>query len=106
MLTTMVNHQRYWMRCMVFKRVAEDFEDDCPPSINTARMEEEAGADIEYLYGQRGEKIYRMLIEVYGVINTSRDPFNDPAVDSVLEKYEYYISPSGRHIYGAGPKFK
>ena len=104
-MLSIVNHQRYWLRSMIHTRIAEDFEDDYPPSINKARMEEAAGADIEYLYGKTGEKIYRMMLEINDVINASSDPFNDPAVNSVLEKYNYYISPTGRHIYGAGPKF-
>lgn len=104
-MLSMIANPKFRLKYMIFKRIADDFDCDFPSSVNRARMEEAAGADIEYLYGKTGEKIYRMMLAVYDVINASVDPFNDPAVDSVLEKYEYYISPTGRHIYGAGPKF-
>lgn len=102
---SMIANPKFRLKYMIFKRIADDFDCDFPSSVNMARMEEAAGADIEYLYGKVGQKIYRMMLAVYDVIDASRDPFNDPEVESVLEKYEYYISPTGLHIYGAGPKF-
>ena len=103
-MLSILDCQRNRLKYMIHARIVEDV-DDYPGNINRVRREEAAGADIEYLYGKTFEKVYRMMLEIYGVINSSSDPFNDPAVDSVLEKYEYYISPTGCHIYGAGPKF-
>ena len=105
-MLSIVDCQRNRLKYMIRARIAEDEDELIPANINRVRREEAAGADIEYLYGKTFEKVYRMMLEIYGVINASSDPFNDPSVDSVLEKYEYYISPTGCHIYGAGPKFK
>lgn len=95
--------QKNRLKFMIHGRIVD--LDDYPGNINRVRREEAAGADIEYLYGKYCCTVYRMMIEIYAVIDSSRDPYNDPAVDSVLEKYGYFISPSGRHVYGAGPKF-
>ena len=103
-MLSILTQQRNRLKYMIHTRIAED-EDDYPANINRVRREEAAGADIEYLYGKTVERVYRMMLEIYGVINASSDPFNDPTVDSVLEKYEYYISPTGTKIYGSGPKF-
>lgn len=104
-MLSMIANPKFRLKYMIFKRIADDFDCDFPSSVNRARMEEAAGADIEYLYGKKGEKIYRMMLAVYDVINNSTDPYSDPAVHAILEKYNYFISPSGRHIYGAGPTF-
>ena len=104
-MLSILDCQRNRLKYMIHARIAEDVDGEYPANINRVRREEAVGADIEYLYGKTFVKLYRMMLEIYGVINASSDPFNDPAVDSVLEKYEYYISPTGRHIYGTGPRF-
>lgn len=102
---TIVDHQRARLKNLVYARIREDFPNDYPVNLKRIGREEENGADIEYLYGKVCEKLYRMLIEIRGVIDTSNDPYEDVAVECCLEKYNYYISPSGTKIYGSGPKF-
>ena len=46
-----------------------------------------------------------MMKEMKQTIENSSNPYEDPVVHAMLEKYNYYISPTGCHIYGAGPKF-
>ena len=98
--------QRNRLKNLLYRRIDSDFEDDSPVAIlNSVRKEEENGADIQYLYGEKFERVYKMVIEMKRTIENSDSPYEDPVVHSTLEKYSYYISPSGRHIYGAGPQF-
>lgn len=96
--------QKNRLKYMLHERIVEDV-DDYPGNINRILREEADGVDIKWAYGEVFEKAYRMMLEIYSAINNSTDPYSDPAVHAILEKYNYYISPSGRHIYGAGPTF-
>lgn len=89
-MLSIVDHQRKWLKDMIRAKITEDV----------------ARANIKYLYGKTFENVYCMMLEIYDVINASSDPYTDPAVHAILEKYSYYISPTGHYIYGAGPKFK
>ena len=104
-MLSILDHQRNRLKNMVYARIAEDFEDDYPANINRVRREEESGADIQYLYGELFKKVYKMMVELRSTIENSSNPYEDPIVHVMLEKYNYYISPTGCHIYGAGPKF-
>ena len=88
-MLSIVDHQRKWLKEMIREKITEDV----------------VGAGIKYLYGKTFENVYCMMDEIYGVINTSSDPYIDPAVHAILEKYNYYISPTGHYIYGTGPRF-
>ena len=101
---TIDEHQKARLKNLVYTRIREDFP-DYPVNLKRIGREEAAGADIAYCYGSLVEKLYRMLMEIRGVIDTSNDPYEDPAVHTTLEKYNYFISPTGSHIYGAGPNF-
>lgn len=96
--------QKNQLKYMIHARIVEDV-DDYPGNINRILREEADGVDIKWAYGEVFEKVYRMMVDLWSTIENSMDPFNDPAVVSCMEKYSYYISPTGRHVYGAGPKF-
>lgn len=104
-MLSILDCQRNRLKNMVYKKIAVDFEEDSPGILNRIIREEEAGADIAYCYGERFEKVYRMMKEMKLTIENSSNPYEDPVVHAMLEKYNYYISPTGCHIYGAGPKF-
>lgn len=106
-MLSILKQQQNRLKNLFLRRIDEDFEEyTVPVMINRILREEEDGVDIEWKYGKTFERIYRMMVEVYGVINVSVGPYEDPIVHTTLAKYDYYISPSGRHIYGAGPKEK
>ena len=88
-MLSIVDHQRKWLKEIIREKITEDVD----------------RAGIKYLYGKTFEIVFCMIDEIYGVINASSDPYTDPAVHAILEKYSYYISPTGHHIYGAGPNF-
>lgn len=103
-MLSMVHIQRNRLKNMIFRRIKNDFE-DYPVLIKRIIREEKDGCDIGWKYGETFEKVYRMMVDLWSTIENSMDPFNDPAVVYCMEKYSYYISPTGRHVYGAGPKF-
>ena len=104
-MLTINDHLKIRLKNLVYARIREDFPDDYPANVKRIGREEENCADIRYLYGETFSKVYKMIKEIKLTIENSRDPYEDPAVHNVLEKYCYFISPSGRHIYGAGPRF-
>lgn len=101
---TIEEYHKSLLKTLVYTRVREDFP-DYPANLKRIGREEAAGADIAYCYGNLVEKLYRMLVEIRGVIDASNDPYEDQAVHNTLAKYNYFISPTGSHIYGAGPNF-
>lgn len=103
-MLSMVQIQRNRLKNMIFRRITNDFE-DYPVLIKRIIREEKDGCDIGWKYGGTFEKVYRMMIDLWSTIENSDSPYEDPAVNNCLEKYEYYISPTGCHIYGAGPRF-
>lgn len=104
-MLSILDHQRNRLKNMLYARIDGDFENDSPAIISRIIREENAGADIAYCYGERFEKVYKMMKEMKQTIENSSNPYEDPVVHAMLEKYNYYISPTGCHIYGAGPKF-
>lgn len=104
-MLSILDLQRNKLKNMLYARIDSDFEDDSPAILNRIIREEEAGADIAYCYGSLFEKVYNMMKEMKLTIENSASPYEDPVVHAMLEKYNYYISPTSCHIYGAGPKF-
>ena len=105
-MLSLKQQQQNRLKNLLYRRIDSDFEDDSPVAIlNSVRKEEDNGADIQYLYGEKFERVYKMVIEMKRTIENSDSPYEDPVVNTMLEKYGYYISPTGRHIYGAGPQF-
>ena len=103
-MLSILKQQQNRLKNLLLRRISEDFE-EYPVLINRILCEEAEGVDIRWKYGETFEKVYRMMLDARMTIENSMDPFNDTEVNSVLERYGYFISPTGRHIYGNGPKF-